>query len=140
MRGEASSSLFRHMTGNIGNRGELVGNPAKFSDENAKRVLAGRDPEMEDAGQYHSVGLHISKWGIELLRTALYDSSLPAIRCNSACSDPYKWFKERGKHGSLWRVGVAVKLLWQATAVATKGEPFKIPERYLNSATDNQTA
>ena len=75
-----------------------------------------------------------------MLRTALFQSALSAIKCNPACTELYERLIARGKHKKAARIAVARKLLMQAGSVMRHGKAFTIPEEYLKEKTANCTA
>lgn len=66
----------------------------------------------------------ICKLGCPQLRKLLYMCSWTAKTCNPACRQMYERLKAKGKPEKVIKVAIAHKLLRQAFAVATKGQPF----------------
>lgn len=66
----------------------------------------------------------ISKLGCPQLRKLLYMCSWTAKACNPGCKTMYERMKAKGKPEKVIKVAIAHKLLRQAFAVATTGEPF----------------
>ena len=117
-----------------------LGDVDRFEDENDIVAFAGLDPQRNDSGKYQSQGLGISKRGSKMLRTALFQSALSAIKCNPACTELYERLIARGKHKKAARIAVARKLLMQAGSVMRHGKAFTIPEEYLKEKAAKCTA
>ena len=117
-----------------------IGNTGRFEDVNDVVAFAGLDPAIGNSGKYTSTGMSISKRGSKTLRTALYQSALPAIKCNPACADIYNRLVAKGKHRKVARIAVARKLLLQALSVMRHGKAFTIPQVYLKAKTEKGSA
>ena len=110
-----------------------IASTGRFETVNDVIAFAGLDPQKSDSGKYESTGLPISKRGSKALRTALFQSALPAIQCNPACTVLYDRLIARGKHKKVARIAVARKLLIQAFSVMRHGKEFTIPQLYLKA-------
>ncbi len=118
----------------------VLGNMDRFTDENDIVAFAGLDPQRSDSGRHESEEPGISKRGSKMLRTALFQSALSAMKCNQACTVLYERLIARGNHKKAARIAVARKLLLQAGSVTKHGKAFTIPDVYLNEKTGKCTA
>ena len=110
--------------------GEL-GDISRFKGLKQLTAYAGLDTTVMQSGRSRRRG-HISKRGSPLLRCALYQASLSAMRFNPVCQQFYKRLKSRGKHHKVCLVAVAAKLLHIAYSVETKQSDFYVPDYILH--------
>ena len=105
--------------------GEL-GYLSRFDSISQVTAYSGLDPSIMDSGRSHRTG-HISKRGSPMLREALYNAALSAIRVNPVCRQLYQRLKAKGKHHKICMVAVARKLLHIAYSVEKNKRDFYIP-------------
>jgi transposase len=118
--------------------GEL-GDLKRFRGFDQLTAYAGLDPAVIESGRSHKTG-HISKRGSPLLREALYNAALPAIRINPVCKQVYSRLKSKGKHHKICMVAVARKLLHIAYAVEINQKEFYVPAYMTTPETSSASA
>ena len=105
--------------------GEL-GDLSRFESADQVTAYSGLDPSVMESGRSHKTG-HISKRGSPMLREALYNAALPAIRANPVCKQLYQRLRDKGKHHKVCMVAVARKLLHIAYSVEKNKRDFYVP-------------
>jgi len=105
--------------------GEL-GDISRFTSSDQLTAFAGLDPSIMESGRSRRNG-HISKRGSPMLREALYNAALPAMRYNPVCRQLYQRLREKGKHHKICMVAVARKLLHIAYSVERNQRDFYVP-------------
>ena len=105
--------------------GEL-GDLSRFESADQVTAYSGLDPSVMESGRSHKTG-HISKRGSPMLREALYNAALPAIRANPVCKQLYQRLRAKGKHHKVCMVAVARKLLHIAYSVEKNKRDFYVP-------------
>ena len=105
--------------------GEL-GDLSRFNSTGQVTAYSGLDPSVMESGRSHKTG-HISKRGSPMLREALYNAALSAIRVNPVCKQLYQRLRAKGKHHKVCMVAVARKLLHIAYSVEKNKRDFYVP-------------
>ena len=105
--------------------GEL-GDLSRFTSLDQLTAYTGLDTSVMQSGRSRRTG-HISKRGSPMLREALYNAALSAIRYNPVCQQFYQRLKAKGKHHKVCRIAVAKKLLHIAYSVERNQRDFYVP-------------
>ena len=105
--------------------GEL-GDLSRFESAGQVTAYSGLDPSVMESGRSHKTG-HISKRGSPMLREALYNAALSAMRVNPVCRQLYQRLRAKGKHHKVCMVAVARKLLLIAYSVEKNKRDFYVP-------------
>jgi transposase len=106
-----------------------IGNIERF--ENAGKLVAfsGIDPVIKESGKIRSER-SISKRGDPMLRTAIYQSTVSAIRCNPVISDFYHRLTERGVPKKKALIASSRKMCHIIFSVMHNNKPFEVPEKF----------
>ncbi len=106
-----------------------IGNIERF--ENAEKLVAfaGIDPVIKESGKVRSERA-ISKRGDPTLRTAIYQSTLSATRCNPVISDYYHRLVERGMPRKKALVAASRKMCHIIFSVMHNNKPFEVPDKF----------
>lgn len=97
---------------------------SRFTEVKALGAYIGVTPTTYQSGTSVKGRGGIAKLGQGRMRQLLYLCSWTAKRCNPACRALYARLKAAGKPTKVINIAIAHKLLRQAFAVATSGQPF----------------
>ncbi|EQD40151.1 transposase ISC1190, partial [mine drainage metagenome] len=106
-----------------------IGKIDRFEDAGKLVAFAGIDPVIKESGKVRSER-SISKRGDSMLRTAIYQSTLVATRCNPVISDYYHRFVERGMPKKKALVASSRKMCHIIFSVMHNNKPFEVPEKF----------
>jgi len=106
-----------------------IGNIDRFSDPGKFVAFSGIDPVIKESGKVRSER-SISKRGDSMLRTAIYQSTLVAARCNPVISDYYHRLVERGMPKKKALVASSRKMCHIIFSVLHNNKPFEVPEKF----------
>lgn len=101
----------------------------RFGNAEKLVALAGIDPAIKESGKIRS-GRSISKRGDQMLRTAIYQITLVATRCNPVISDYYSRLVKRGMPKKKALVASSRKMCHIIFSVMHNNKPFKVPEKF----------
>lgn len=97
----------------------------RFAHSRQLIAYLGLSPRIYESGTSVKGKARICKMGMSRARAVLYMCSWSAIKCNKACRELYERLRQKGKAHRLALIAVVNKLIRQAFAVATKGEPYR---------------
>lgn len=106
-----------------------IGNIQRFESAEKLVAFAGIDPVIKESGKFRSER-SISKRGDPVLRTAIYQSTLVAIRCNPVISEFYYRLVGRGMPKKKALVASSRKMCHIIFSVLKNNKPFEVPERF----------
>ena len=106
-----------------------IGRIERFEDAGKLVAFAGIDPVIKESGKTRSER-SISKRGDSMLRTAIYQSTLVATRCNPVISDYYHRLVERGMPKKKALVAASRKMCHIIFSVMHSNRPFEVPEKF----------
>ena len=107
-----------------------IGKIDRFEDAGKLVAFAGIDPVIKESGKTRSER-SISKRGDSMLRTAIYQSTLAATRCNPVISDYYhRLVDERGMPKKKALVAASRKMCHIIFSVMHNNRPFEVPEKF----------
>jgi len=92
-------------------------------------AFSGIDPVIKESGKIRSER-SISKRGDPMLRTAIYQSTVSAIRCNPVISDFYHRLTERGVPKKKALIASSRKMCHIIFSVMHNNKPFEVPEKF----------
>jgi len=101
-----------------------IGNIGRFSDPGKLVAFSGIDPVIKESGKI------ISKRGDSMLRTAIYQSTLVATRCNPVISDYYHRLVERGMPKKKALMASSRKMCHIIFSVMHNNKAFEVPEKF----------